>query len=162
MTFYGTPGVKRFNTFYGAQGVKRLCQALHVDTMPYMFKVNNGNTRTRCEICSKLTIITSERRQWHRSGVFIVNFEHTLLRVQVFLLLTLSRQMQAGKKWKTSKNSLLKVLQKCIFLWLILLMFYNFIHKLFFVSLFFLIIKEMQLRETALNLMIIDACRIRG
>ena len=41
-------------------------------------------------------------------------------------------------------------------------MFYNFIHKLFFVSLFFLIIKEMQLRETALNLMIIDACRIRG
>lgn len=70
--------------------------------------------------------------------------------------------MQAGKKWKTSKNSLLKVLQKCIFLWLVLLMFYNFIHKLFFVSLFFLIIKEMQLRETALNLMIIDACRIRG
>ena len=29
----------------------------------YMFKVNNGNTRTRCEICSKLTIKTPERRQ---------------------------------------------------------------------------------------------------
>ena len=28
----------------------------------YMFKVNNRNTRTRCEICSKLTIKTSERR----------------------------------------------------------------------------------------------------
>ena len=42
----------------------------------YMFKVNNRNTRTRCEICSKLTTKTPERRQWRHSGVFIVNFEH--------------------------------------------------------------------------------------
>ena len=28
----------------------------------YMFKVNNRNTRTRCETCSKLTIKTPERR----------------------------------------------------------------------------------------------------
>ena len=28
-----------------------------------MFKVNNKNTRTRCEICSKLTIKIPERRQ---------------------------------------------------------------------------------------------------
>ena len=28
----------------------------------YMFKVNNRNTRTRCEICSKFTIKTPERR----------------------------------------------------------------------------------------------------
>ena len=28
----------------------------------YMFKVNNRNTRTRCEICSKLAIKTPERR----------------------------------------------------------------------------------------------------
>ena len=28
----------------------------------YMFKVNNRNTRTRCKICSKLTIKTPERR----------------------------------------------------------------------------------------------------
>ena len=28
-----------------------------------MFKVNNRNTRTMCEICSKLAIKTSERRQ---------------------------------------------------------------------------------------------------
>ena len=27
----------------------------------YMFKVNNRNTRTRCEICSKLTIETLEQ-----------------------------------------------------------------------------------------------------
>ena len=28
----------------------------------YLFKVNNGNTRTMCEICSKLSIKTPERR----------------------------------------------------------------------------------------------------
>ena len=39
-----------------------------------MFKVNNRNTRTRCEICSKLNTKTPERRQWRPSGVFIVNF----------------------------------------------------------------------------------------
>ena len=36
-----------------------------------MFKVNN---RTRCGICSKLTIKIPERRHWHHSGVFMVNF----------------------------------------------------------------------------------------
>ena len=41
-----------------------------------MFKVNNRNTRTRCEIWSKLTIKTSERRYFTPcSSVFIVNFE---------------------------------------------------------------------------------------
>ena len=30
----------------------------------YMFKVNNRNTRTRYEICSKLTIKTPERHHW--------------------------------------------------------------------------------------------------
>ena len=42
----------------------------------YLLKVNNRNTRTRCEICLKLTIKTPERCQWHRSGIFIANFEH--------------------------------------------------------------------------------------
>ena len=46
-----------------------------------MFKVNNRDTRTRCEMCSKLTIKTSERRKWRRSGVFIVNFENISLLV---------------------------------------------------------------------------------
>ena len=41
-----------------------------------LLKVNIRHTRTRCEICSKLTIKTPERRQWRRSGVFIVNSEH--------------------------------------------------------------------------------------
>ena len=38
----------------------------------YLLKVNNRNTRTWCEICSKLTIKIPERRQWTP----IVNFEH--------------------------------------------------------------------------------------
>ena len=42
----------------------------------YLLKVNERNTITRCEICSKLTIKTPERRRWHSCGVFIVNFEH--------------------------------------------------------------------------------------
>ena len=64
------------NTFYSAGN--------------YMFEVNNRNTRTWCEICSKLTIKTPERCQWRRSdwrrsGVFSVNFEHISYLVLVFL-----------------------------------------------------------------------------
>ena len=42
----------------------------------YLLKVNNRNTRARCQICSKLKIMIPERRQSRRSGIFIVNFEH--------------------------------------------------------------------------------------
>ena len=56
----------------------------------YLLKVNNRNTRPRCEICSKLTIKT-DRRHRSRFGVFIVNFEYISQLVLVFLLLTLSR-----------------------------------------------------------------------
>ena len=62
----------------------------NVDDNPavnFMFKVNNRNTRTRCETCSKLTIKITGRR----SGIFVVNFEHIPHLVLVFLLLTLSR-----------------------------------------------------------------------
>ena len=59
----------------------------------YKFKVNNRNTRTRCEICSKLTKKTPEQRHWCHSGVFVnsehistpcssvstVNFEHVIV-----------------------------------------------------------------------------------
>ena len=86
----------------------------------HLFKVNNRNIRTKCELCSKLTIKKPERRQngpihfknlaanatrflkcvwpfWHRSGVFIVNFERASHLVLVFLLLTLNMQLPAGK-----------------------------------------------------------------
>ena len=54
----------------------------------YLLKVNNRNTRTKCEICSKITIKIPERGQWRRSGIFIVNFEHISHLVLVFPLLT--------------------------------------------------------------------------
>ena len=53
----------------------------------YLYKVNNRNTTKRCEIFSKLTIKTPERRR-RRSDVFIVTFEHILRLFLVFLLLT--------------------------------------------------------------------------
>ena len=43
----------------------------------YLLKVNNRNTRIRCEICSKLTIKTPERSQTC-SSVSIVNFEQVI------------------------------------------------------------------------------------
>ena len=70
----------------------------------YLLKVNNRNTRTRCEVCSKITIKTLERRHkmehlvitiitkssilWRRSAIFIVNFEHISHLALIFLLLT--------------------------------------------------------------------------
>ena len=62
----------------------------------YLLKVNNRNTRTKCEIFSKLTIKTPKRHQWCRSGVFIVNFEHISHLFLVFLLLTLKMWLLAG------------------------------------------------------------------
>ena len=48
----------------------------------------------------KVTIKTSERRHWCRSGVFVVNFEHISHLVLVILLLTLNRQMPtAAVNW---------------------------------------------------------------
>ena len=42
----------------------------------YLLEVNNRSTRTRGEICLKLTIRTPEQRHCCHSGVFFVNFEH--------------------------------------------------------------------------------------
>ena len=46
----------------------------------YMIKVNNRNTRTRCEICSKLTT------QQRHSGIFIVNSEHISTMSNMYVL----------------------------------------------------------------------------
>ena len=59
--------------------MKRINTNLHnIPAVNYMLKGNNGNTRTRCEICSKLTIKIPEQRHCRRSGIFIVNFEHVI------------------------------------------------------------------------------------
>ena len=56
-----------------------------------LFKVNKKNSRTMCEICSKLTIKTPKRRHCHHSGVFIVAFEQISYIVLAFPLLTLNK-----------------------------------------------------------------------
>ena len=42
------------------------------------------NTKTTCEVCSKLTVETPERRQGHRSGVFIFNLEQISFIILLF------------------------------------------------------------------------------
>ena len=49
-----------------------ISQSLSFNRVPanfYWFKVNSRNTTKRCEICSKLTIKTPQRRHWLRTGV---------------------------------------------------------------------------------------------
>ena len=41
----------------------------------YLSKVKDRNGRKMCEICSKLTINTQERRHWRRSVEFVVYFD---------------------------------------------------------------------------------------
>ena len=53
----------------------------------YLFRFDNRSTRKRCETCSNLTIKTPEWSQWHRTGTFIVNFEHISHLFLLFLLL---------------------------------------------------------------------------
>ena len=69
-----------------------------------LFKVNNRNSRKRCEICSKLTMKTPERhwRHWRCSGVFIVNFEHISHLFLLLLLLTLIEQENVKSDWFSS------------------------------------------------------------
>ena len=50
----------------------------------YMFKFKNRNTRKRCEICSRLTIKTTD-------NVAIVNFDHISQLFLMFLSLTLNK-----------------------------------------------------------------------
>ena len=65
----------------------------------YKFKVNSGNTRARCEICSKLTIKTLERRYCCCSGVFIVSFEH----ISHLVLVSIVNFEQVNAGWGTRR-----------------------------------------------------------
>ena len=56
----------------------------------YLLKVDNRDI-TRFAIHWKLAIKTPERGHWHRSGFFIVNFEHISHLFLVFLWLTLNK-----------------------------------------------------------------------
>ena len=70
------------NSIKNAMNIENIYSA-HI----YLFKVNNRNTRKRCETCSKLTI---KKPETGRAGVFIVNFEH-ISHYFLFLLLTLNK-----------------------------------------------------------------------
>ena len=56
----------------------------------YLFRVNNGNTRTMCEIFLQLTTNIPEPHQRRCSGVFI-NYEYITLTIFVFPLLNLKK-----------------------------------------------------------------------
>ena len=43
-----------------------------------LFNFINRNANNNCVMCLNLAIKTRERRQWRRSGVCIINFEHIL------------------------------------------------------------------------------------
>ena len=58
-----------------------------------LIKVNDGNTRAKCGICSKPTINERDQRYKSCPGIFIVNFEQISYTVMVFPLLTLNKQM---------------------------------------------------------------------
>ena len=82
----------------------------------YFFKVNNGKTRTMCEIYSKLTIKTPERRHWRRSSVFIANFEQIWHIVLVYIYkyyLGLIQDLNLGGDMDVSSSSIANVKKHC-------------------------------------------------
>ena len=77
----------------------------HFPTNIYLFKVNNRNSRKRYEIYSKLTIKTTERRYWRRSGV-LINFEHISHVSSVFIV----DFEQVNVSWVGAGKKLLQIL----------------------------------------------------
>ena len=71
----------------------------------YLFKVDNGSARITWEIFSKLTIKRPERRQWHCSGVFIVNTEQISHIVLVFSLWFWTNKSWLSRKCKISTHT---------------------------------------------------------
>ena len=47
----------------------------HFPASTYLIKVSNESTKTRCEICIKLTIKAVEKRRYCHSGIFIATLE---------------------------------------------------------------------------------------
>ena len=63
----------------------------------YILKVNNRNTRKRCEICSKLTIKTPD--------AFIVNFEHIVHLVSIVHRVSIVKSEQVSSGWEADSNN---------------------------------------------------------
>ena len=62
--------------FTSFERVTRVDKLFNIPSGIYLLKVNNRNTKTRCDMCSKLTVKKPEQRQWRHSVIFIVNFDH--------------------------------------------------------------------------------------
>ena len=116
-----TASVPRNNIFKWSQfkvqreKEKKISPSKNVAAKIYLFIVNNKNTRKTCEICSKVTIKTPKRRQWHRSGIFIVNFEHISPLFLALLYLTLKIWILAGIYFllaNTSSKLIVKALEQ--------------------------------------------------
>ena len=69
--FKGLKGSKNFDFFCSLVSLVEVMFYHKVNPVDnYMFKINNRNTRAKCEICPKYTIKTPERHQWFRCLYF--------------------------------------------------------------------------------------------
>ena len=64
----------------------------------YSFKVNNRNTRKRCEISSKLTIKTPEPCQWQQWGQHFVDFQQVNVSWVFLIFLVTDREIRVGQQ----------------------------------------------------------------
>ena len=66
----------------------------------YLLKVNNRNTITKCEICSKLTIKTPERRQMRRLyNCHIIKANKKKVRVRLEAGKMMNRSLSGNSFW---------------------------------------------------------------
>ena len=72
------------------------CYSITFRASNYQLKINKRNTRTRREICSKLTIKTLKRHYCRHSGAFLINSEHVSRLFLMFLSLTLNIKYGLG------------------------------------------------------------------
>ena len=76
--------ITTYQSFYNRSSFLLFGKLNHCCVM--LSNVSNGNTRTICEFCSKVTVKKPELCHSRRSGVFITNFEQISHIVQIILL----------------------------------------------------------------------------
>ena len=74
----------------------------------YLFKVNNRNTRRRCEICSALTIKTPEQHQWILMNQWININESLLLALNKGWEIFNRNKGKSGQEWERGAGRGLK------------------------------------------------------
>ena len=91
-------GMLTFKAFYSNERLNVMGNAVTISFLLTQLAFTCSKL-TMCEICSELIIKISERHHWPLSGIFIVNFEHILHLVPVFLLLTLNMYLLVRQRW---------------------------------------------------------------